>query len=156
MTARDAERGRVVRAFALAPLTAPLAYALGLVAAAVIPAFGRAPWPSLASLGGILLAVAGVGIPTAYAAMLLAGLPCYLLLRRLAAVRRAPLWIAGGATGVAVALMLAPSLRGDLFSVPFPWWAGAALGLLSAEAFWRLLPKRAAMPAAPPSHRAAT
>ena len=142
----------MIRAFALAPLAAPLAYVCVLLASVVIPAFGRAPWPSFAALGGLLLAVGGVGIPTAYAAMLLAGLPSYLLLRRLGAVRRATLWLVGGTIGTVAALLVAPLVRGDLFSVPFPWWAGTALGLVSAEVFWRLLSSPATLRPAPRSH----
>jgi hypothetical protein len=39
----------------------------------------------------------------------------------------------------AFAPLLAPHLRGELFSIPFPWWAGGLLGLAVAAAFGSLL-----------------
>ena len=45
---------------------------------------------------------------------------------------------AGGIIGAAVALLLRPSLRGELFSIPVPAWAGALVGLVTAEVFVRL------------------
>jgi hypothetical protein len=33
---------------------------------------------------------------------------------------------------------IAPTLRGDLFSVPFPWWLGTLIGAACAELFWRI------------------
>jgi hypothetical protein len=66
------------------------------------------------------------------------GAPTYFVLRRLGLVRRWTLWVAGAAIGAAGALALAPYLRGDLFSIRFPWWTGALLGLVCAEVFWRI------------------
>ena len=76
--------------------------------------------------------------PTAYVAALVVGVPTYFLLRRLGLVRRWTLWLAGAAIGAAGALALAPYLRGDLFSIRFPWWVAALLGVASAEVFWRV------------------
>jgi hypothetical protein len=47
-------------------------------------------------------------------------------------------WLGGAAIGAAGALALAPYLRGELFSIRFPWWVAALLGLASAEVFWRM------------------
>jgi hypothetical protein len=85
---------------------------------------------------GITLAA---GAPIAYLAMATAGLPTYLALRHAGLARRLPLWMAGGAVGATVAWLLGPSLKGELFSIPFPAWAGATLGMLTCEVFWRLL-----------------
>ena len=43
----------------------------------------------------------------------------------------------GAAVGLAVALVLAPMLRGDLISVPMPPWAGALMGAGSAALWWQ-------------------
>jgi hypothetical protein len=131
---------RLVRAFVLAPLAAPAAYAAGLLGVAVTRGtLGSASLPSAGSAVDLLRAVAAAGVPLAYAATLVAGVPAYLLLRRAGIVARWTLWLGGGVIGVVVAWLLAPSLRGDLFSIPFPWWTGGLLGLASAEVFWRLL-----------------
>jgi hypothetical protein len=127
---------RTLRAFLLAPLAAPVAYAVTLLLGTLV---GRGATPSMRSAFDIVLAVFAAGVPLAYAAALVAGGPVYLLLRRLGLVRRWTLWPAGAAIGTTVALLIAPSLRGDLFSIRFPWWAGALLGVVSAEAFLRLL-----------------
>jgi hypothetical protein len=81
----------------------------------------------------------GIGAPIAYGAMALLGWPAYLVLRRAGSAGRPALWAAGGAIGAAVALLLRPSLRGELFSIPFPVWSGVVLGLVTAEVFFRLL-----------------
>ena len=81
----------------------------------------------------------GIGAPIAYGAMGLLGLPVYLALRRARRVARLPLWAAGGVIGAAGALLLRPSLRSDQFSIPFPAWTAALIGLVTAEVFVRLL-----------------
>lgn len=87
----------------------------------------------------LVLAVAAIGIPVAYAAAILGAVPVYVMLRRLGAVSPLTLWVSGAAIGSAVPVVLAPQLKGELFSIPFPVWAGALLGLLCAEVFRRLL-----------------
>lgn len=133
----------MLRAFLIAPLAAPAAYALFLLATIFAPvAFGSASLPSLGSLGELLLAVASLGVPIAYGAAALAGAPIYFTLRRAGAVAPLTLWITGAMIGAVVALLLAPRLRGELFSIRFPLWLGILLGALSAEVFRRLLPTR--------------
>jgi hypothetical protein len=125
-----------VRAFLLAPLAAPAAYAACIVLAEL---FSARSLPSLRSLGVLVLGVFALGGTLAYVALLAVGGPLYLLLRRFGLVARSTLWPAGAVVGSTVALLLAPSLKGDLFSIRFHWWAGALLGVLSAEVFLRLL-----------------
>jgi hypothetical protein len=60
------------------------------------------------------------------------------VLRRTGLLNRWTIWLAGSAIGAAGALLLAPYLRGDLFSIRFPWWVAALLGLVSAEVFWQI------------------
>lgn len=127
------------RALLLSPLAAPIVYWLGLVAvgggkALMDPATNYTVAP-LRMLGMTL----AVGAPIACGAMLLLGLPLYLVLRGAGRTGRLALWAAGGAIGAAVAMLLRPSLRGELFSIPFPVWSGVALGLATAEVFFRLL-----------------
>ena len=57
------------------------------------------------------------------------------------------LWAAGGIIGTAVAILLRPSLRGELFSIPFPGWVGTLIGLVTADVFVRLLGGKRRAPA---------
>jgi len=124
----------------VAPLVAPTVYAGILLGSVVTRAvFGSASLSSIGGAGELVLAVAAVGVPVAYGATLVAGAPIYLLLRRRGAVTPGILWLAGGMIGGVVALLLAPRLRSDLFSIRFPLWAGALLGILCAEVFRRVL-----------------
>ena len=136
---------RFIRALLIAPLVAPATYAAALVALVVAHAvFGSASLSSIGGAGEIVLAVATIGVPVAYAAALFFGAPIYLLLRRSGTVTGPMLWMTGGAIGATVAVLLAPHLRGELFSIRFPLWAGILLGILCAEVFRRLLLPRAA------------
>ena len=129
-------RRRILFAFLVAPLAAPAAFVLGAVA---VEAIGFDAMPSTRAVRDLAIGVFALGAPVAYAATIVAGAPTYLVLRRLGLVGRWTLWTGGAAIGAAVGLALAPHLRGDFFSVRFPWWAGALLGLASAEAFWQLV-----------------
>ena len=128
---------RLLLAFVLAPLAAPVAYVVGTLV--VAPFTGRGSPPSGRAVFDLVIGVFAVGAPTAYAAALGVGAPTYFVLRALGFVRRWTLWLAGAVIGAGGALVLAPYLRGDLFSILFPWWTGALLGLVSAEVFWRIL-----------------
>jgi hypothetical protein len=132
--------GRPVRAFLLAPLAAPAACALALLADTIVRGLiGSSSPPSARSSFELVMAVGTIGVPLAYGAALLVGAPLYVVLRRFGAVTRWTVWLGAAAIGAVLALFLEPRLHGDLFSLPFPWWVGAALGLVSGEAFWRLL-----------------
>lgn len=132
----------MIRAFLLAPLTAPTAYATVLfVVAAIQGVFGARPIPSLRAAFTLLAFVAMVGVPIAYAATVVGGVLVYWLLRRAGALSRWSVLITGISIGIVVSRLPARQLRGDLFSIPFPWWAGALLGLAAADVFWRLLPQ---------------
>lgn len=128
-------RKRLLLAFLVAPLAAPVAYILGAIVVGLIV---RGSWMSARALQDLFIGVFTLGGPTAYVAALVVGVPTYFLLRRLGLVRRWTLWLAGAAIGAAGALALAPYLRGDLFSIRFPWWVAALLGVASAEVFWRV------------------
>jgi hypothetical protein len=131
---------RLILAFLIAPVVAPAAYAAALVALIAGQAvFGSASLSSIGGAGEIVAVVAAIGVPVAYAAALFLGAPIYLLLRRSGRATPSMLWSAGAAIGAAVAALLAPRLRGELFSIRFPLWAGILLGILSAEVFRRLL-----------------
>lgn len=128
-------------AFLVAPLAAPLAYALGLLTVSVVGAWqGRGTMPTAHGVLEIVGLSFMLGAPLSYGVTLVAGAAVVLWVRRGHHVRRRYLLVLGAALGCAVAFAIAPQIRGDLFTIPFPWWAGALLGTLSAELFWRFLP----------------
>jgi len=124
---------RLLLAFLVAPLAAPVAYVVGTL---TIELFRRGKAPSALSTLDLLIGVFALGAPCAYVAALVAGAPLYFVLQRLGLLTRWTAWLAGAAIGAAGALALQPYLRGDLFSIRFPWWVAALLGLASAEVFW--------------------
>lgn len=127
------------RALLLSPLAAPIGYWLGLLAVGVGKALMDPATNYTIAPVRMLGMTLAVGAPIACGAMALVGLPAYLLLRGAGRTGRLALWAAGGAIGAAVAMLLRPSLRGELFSIPFPVWSGVVLGLATAEVFVRLL-----------------
>jgi len=127
------------RALLLAPLVAPLAHGVGLAVFGAVRALTLGQSVRLVPPPLVLGVLFGIGAPIAYGAMGLLGLPVYLALRRARRVARLPLWSAGGIIGAAVAIVLRPSLRGELFSIPFPVWEGILIGLVTAEVFLWLL-----------------
>ena len=135
MTSPPAGR-RALLAFLVAPMAAPVAYVLATLAVQVL---GSGSPPTTRSALDLVIGVFVLGAPTAYAAAVVAGVPTYLALRKLGRVNRWALWAGGAAIGAIGALTLTPWLRGGLFSIDFPWWTGALLGLVSAEVFWRVL-----------------
>ena len=134
MTSPPAGR-RLLLAFLVAPLAAPTAFVLTALAVEVM---GSSSTPSVQAAFSLALGVFAVGAPVAYAATLVAGAPTYFALLGLGLVRRWTVLLGAAAIGVVVAMALSPRLAGDLFSVKLPWWAGALLGLVSAEVFWRV------------------
>ena len=131
---------RTLRAFLIAPLVAPATYAGSLIVLGIVRGMlGKGASPRAGSILTLVGAVAAIGVPIAYVATVVVGVPAFVVLRRVSALSRAPLLAVGGITGIAVAILIAPQLRGELFSIPFPWWAGALVGIASAEVFWRLL-----------------
>lgn len=132
--------GRPLRAFLIAPLAAPIACAAALLADRIIrSAFGTDSTPSVGAALELVTVVGMVGAPVAYGAAFLVGAPMYLALRRFGLLSRWTVWLGAAVIGAVVAQLLQPRLRGELFTVPFPWWVGVALALVSAEVFWRLL-----------------
>ncbi|HET7188478.1 MAG TPA: hypothetical protein VFI52_09995 [Gemmatimonadaceae bacterium] len=130
-------------AFLVAPLGAPLAYALGLLATSVFGASqGRGTMPTAHGVLEIVGLSFMLGAPLSYGVTFIAGAAIVLWMRRGRRVRRPALLALGAALGCVVAFAIAPQLRGDLFTIPFPWWTGALLGALTAELFWRFLPSR--------------
>jgi hypothetical protein len=121
-------------AFLVAPLAAPVAFTIAALGVQAMTSGS----PTARSALDLVAAVFAVGTPVAYVATLAVGAPLYFTLRALGVVRRWTVWLGGVAIGTAVALLLSPHLAGELFSVSFPWWAGALLGLVSAEVFWRV------------------
>ena len=127
-------RRRLLIAFLVAPLAAPIAF---IVAAIIVQLLGPGGM-SAVSARDLAVAVIAVGAPLAYLATLAVGAPTYFVLRALRMVRRWTIWLGAALIGAGVALALSPHLAGDLFSIPFPWWLGALIGVVSAEVFWRM------------------
>ena len=126
---------RLLLAFLVAPFAAPVAYVVGTLA---VEFFRRGYTLKAFSALDLVIGTFTLGAPCAYVAALVLGVPTYFVLRRLGWLTRWTIWLAGAAIGAAGALALAPYLRGDLFSIRFPWWVAALLGLVSAEVFWRI------------------
>ena len=125
---------RLLVAFLIAPLAAPVAF---IVVALGVQAL-RSGIPSTRSVADLAMAVFALGAPLAYLATLVVGAPMYFILRALGLLHRWTVWLGAASIGAVVAIALAPHLRGDFFSVRFPWWAGTLLGIVSAEVFWRV------------------
>src|ERR671913_100682 len=66
-------------------------------------------------------------------APLAAATPAYFALLAFGLVRRWTVWIGAATIGAATALALSPYLGKEFFRIQFPWWAGALVGLVSAE-----------------------
>lgn len=126
---------RLLLAFLVAPLAAPVAYVLGTLAVELVV---RDRSLSLLSTLDLLIGVFTLGAPCAYVAALVVGAPTYFVLGRLGLLSRWTLWLAGALIGAVGALALAPYLQGDPFSIRFPFWVAALLGLVSAEVFWMI------------------
>ncbi|MFL5616949.1 MAG: hypothetical protein ACJ79A_00985 [Gemmatimonadaceae bacterium] len=127
-------RKRLLLAFLVAPLAAPIAFTVAAFGVQVV----RSSVPTARSTIDLTAAVFAVGTPVAYLATLAVGAPLYFTLHALGLVRHWTVWLGAAAIGAAVAIALSPYLHGELFSVSFPWWAGALLGVASAELFWRV------------------
>jgi len=124
------------RAFLLAPLAAPIAYWIDLlVEAAADPA--RRPFLTHGGVDALAISIL-IGGPIAYAATAIVGIPLWLGRRE----RGLPIGAAvaaGALAGAVTALLLAPSLRSELFSIPLGAWRGGALGLITSAIWWYLL-----------------
>jgi hypothetical protein len=130
------ERGAFVRASLIAPLMAPLLYCMASLTVAIADPVRRdSVGQNLA--GGVALVFA-FGAPVAYAATFGAGLPALWLMRRFGSLTIGRTVLVGVVVGVAVAAALAPSLRGDLVSVPLAPWHGGLLGAVAAAVWWRI------------------
>lgn len=137
---------RELTAAALAPLAAPLGYWLALTIYGVVRWLDQRQYgvrlPSLGEIVRPLLPILAVGAPVAWATAVV-GIPAYLAVRAqgqpLGAGQRVVLLAVATALGLLVARIMAPGLRGEFFSIPFPLWLGALLGAVVAVVFlWRL------------------
>jgi hypothetical protein len=127
----------VRQAFAIAPLTTPMLYwSMEFGAALADP--NRRHLALQSPLNGFALVIA-FGAPIAYAVTLGVGLPA-LYLSRGKRPRLITALVAGGASGLATALVLHPFLTAELFSIPLSPVQGAVLGAATATVLWYLLP----------------
>lgn len=127
---------RFVRASIIAPLTVPLLYCLGTLASALLDPARRGSVEQ--NLAGGVAVVFAFGAPLAYAATVCLGLPALWLVQRLGPLTLGRTVVVGLVVGFGTAALLAPSLRGDLVSVPLPPWSGGLLGAAAAAVWWRL------------------
>lgn len=121
-----------IRGLLIAPMTAPLAYWIGVMANAWLSDF-RLSW--LKALRELMVIVA-FGLPIAYAAAFVWGAPVLYALHRLGWLRAATVIAAGAIGGSIVALCLAFDQQGSLFRVHMPLSGGAVLGALAGAACW--------------------
>ncbi len=129
-------RLRPLRAFLLAPLATPMAYWADMLIERTFDS-GR-QGPGLGEALNVLPVVIISAAPAVYPATLALGIPLWLLARR----RGLPVWTAvsvGAIGGVVTAQLIAPSLHGELFSIPMGPWRGASLGAITAAVWWHLL-----------------
>jgi len=125
---------RPLKAFVLAPLTAPTLYWFISLGSAIAD-----PNRRYAAFNGLLTSFAAVmafGAPISYAATFAFGGPAYVLLGRRNALRLGPIVLVGTFAGLITALVVQPQLRGDLFSVSLGPLHGLTLGGASAFVFW--------------------
>ncbi len=119
------------RAFAIAPLAAPVAY----IATTIVDGMARGMFGVGA---GLLLVKAAflIGAPISYVATVTIGGIGYLVTRDTRLQSTAGTLITGGLAGAASSFVLAPSFHGELVSIPLEPWRGAICGCSVAAAWW--------------------
>jgi hypothetical protein len=135
---------KTLRAFLIAPLAAPVWFWIqAMVTALLDPQFRGG---TLTGAGQALVIVMAFGTPIAYLTALLAVGPALWWLRQHTGGTAAfGCAVIGVTLGAAVAKVIEPSLRGELFSIPLSPIVGAECGAAAAVVFW-LLARRPAAP----------
>jgi hypothetical protein len=128
---------RVLKAFLIAPLTAPVVYWLASFVSAL--ADGNRRHSAMSALLTSFALVMGFGSAVSYAATIVVGGPLYWLLGRNNALPLAPAIVVGGVTGAIVSVLLAPQLRGEIVSIPLGLPRAIAMGVATGIVFWWLL-----------------
>ena len=125
---------RPLKAFGLAPLTAPILYWLISLGGAIADPNRRyaAFKDPLTSFAAVMV----FGAPISYVATLVFGGPSYVLLVRRNALRLGPIVLIGTVAGLITARVVQPQLRGELFSVSLGPLHGVTLGGVTALVFW--------------------
>ena len=126
-------QARVRRAFLVAPLAGPVALAVGIAGQALLD---RSAPPGYA-LDTVLLILPGFvlfGLPFAYAVGLVAGLPCYWLLKRVGWLHLLPILAIAGILGP-IALFAATRFWTGSASAPM---IGVPAGMAAGFTFWAL------------------
>ena len=121
------------RAFAIAPLAAPVAY----IATAIADGLARGMFGVGA---GLLLVKAAflIGAPISYVATVTIGGIGYVLTRHTRLQSAVGTIVTGGLAGAASSFILAPSFHGELVSIPLEPWRGVICGCSVAAAWWRI------------------
>lgn len=121
-----------VRGLLAAPIIAPIAYWIGVMAYAWASDFRLEWFRALRELAMIT----AFGLPVAYAATLVWGAPVLYALHRIGWLRAETLVVAGAIGGTIVAILIAYGQQGALIQVRMPLPAGAVLGALVAGMCW--------------------
>jgi hypothetical protein len=121
-----------IRGLLIAPIVAPLAYWIGVMANAWVNDVRLDWFRALRELAMI----AAFGLPIAYAATLVWGAPVLYALHRIGWLRAETLIVAGAIGGTVVALLIAYEQQGALLRMHMPLSGGAALGALVAGMCW--------------------
>ena len=121
-----------IRGLLVGPVVAPIAYWMGVMAAAWARDFHVSWFQAWRELG----VIAAYGLPIAYAAAFVWGAPVLYALHRLGWLRAATVIVAGAIGGTLVALWLAFNQQGSFFQVRMPLPGGAVLGALVGGTCW--------------------
>ena len=117
---------RHLRAFLIAPLTAPLLYCAGTLAAAFADPVRRGHAGQNLLSGALVVFAAGA--PIAYAAAAIGALPALWIERRFGRLGLLPTIVVGLIVGGGVAAAIQPFLLGEVVTVLLPAWGGALMG----------------------------
>lgn len=121
-----------IRGLLIGPIIVPIAYWIGVLAYAWASDFGISWLKALRELGVII----AFGLPIAYAAAFVWGVPVLYALHRFGWLRASTVIVVGAIGGTIVALWFAVDQQGSLVRVRMPLSAGALLGALAGSACW--------------------
>lgn len=123
---------RFIRGLLVGPLVAPAGYWIGTVAYAFASGL-HGGWPEAIRE---IVPIAQFGLPVAYAATIVWGVPAYFALRRVGWLRAWTLALAGGLGGTMLGVAFAWQQRNVFFTVQMPILGAATLGALVGATCW--------------------
>ena len=135
------------RAFAIAPLAAPVAY----IATAVADGFARGMF-EIGATPLLIKAAFLIGAPISYVATVTIGGIGYVVTRHTRLQSAAGTIVTGGLAGAASSFILAPSFHGELISIPLEPWRGVICGCSVAAAWWWIAHRSRSSKSTPAPH----